>query len=164
MRKQKRDQLIAISFLLISSIFLYVELENISWLPDRVAQSSILIKGISFVLLSIAAILAGIAFENKRRIAIISGIVLAIGLGFLYLPVPLILRGSAFHLLFASAISFGMTTTATRGGDGCIYNLYLYRYRLSLSTYFPITWRNSTLPTSTRHYCLFDCLFTEGNV
>ena len=112
MAKDKRDQLLAIGFFVFGIIFLYVE--GISLLPPRITQNSVLLKGISLVLLSVAAILAGTAFENKRRISVISGIGLAIGLGFLYLPVSSILRGSTFHLLFACAIAFGMTTPAKR--------------------------------------------------
>ncbi|MCY4569971.1 MAG: hypothetical protein OXD49_16885, partial [Candidatus Poribacteria bacterium] len=110
--REKRNQLLAIGFFVLGMIFLYVE--GISLVPSVITQNAVLLKGIALVLLSIAAILAGTAFENKQRIAVISSIGLAISLGFLYLPVPSILRGSVFHVLFACAIAFGMTTAAKR--------------------------------------------------
>ena len=90
-------------------------------------------NGTALVLLSIAAILAGTAFENKQRIAIISSIGLVMSLGFLYLPVPSILHGSTFHILFACAIAFGMTTAAKRAATigaaalACIGIVFLYQ-------------------------------------
>ena len=135
MTKEKRNQLIAIGFFVVGTVFLYIE--GISLLPAIMTQNSVLLKGISLVLLSIAAILGGIAFENKQRIVIISGIGLVIGLGFLYLPIPSILRGSAFHILFASAIAFGMTTTAKRVSTigsallVCVGIIFLYQPFLS---------------------------------
>ena len=131
MRKEKRNQLIAIGFFVVGTVFLYIE--GISLLPAIMTQNSVLLKGISLVLLSIAAILGGIAFENKQRIVIISGIGLVIGLGFLYLPIPSILQGSAFHILFACAIAFGMTTTAKRISTigsallACVGIIFLYQ-------------------------------------
>ena len=112
MTKEGRNQLIAIGFLVISIVLLYIE--GIPRLPAIITQNAVLLKGIALVLLSIAAILGGTAFENKQRITLISGVGLVIGLGFLYLPMPSVLRGSAFHILFTAAIAFGMTTTAKR--------------------------------------------------
>lgn len=113
MTKERRNQLIAIAFLVVGIVLLYIE--GIARLPAILTQNAVLLKGIALVLLSIAAILGGTAFENKHRIALISGVGLVIGLGFLYwFPIPSVLQGSAFHILFASAIAFGMTTTAKR--------------------------------------------------
>ena len=113
MTKERRNQLIAIGFLVAGIAFLYIG--GISQLPVIITQNAVLLKGIALVLLSIAAILGGTAFENKQRIALISGVGLVIGLGFLYwFPMPSVLRGSAFHILFACAIAFGMTTHAKR--------------------------------------------------
>ena len=112
MGKQKRNQLLAIGFFGLGIIFLYIG--GIASGPSFIAQNVVLLKGIALVLISVSAILTGITFENKRRIAIVSGAGLAIGLGFLYLPVPAIWHSSAFHILFASAIAFGMTTAASR--------------------------------------------------
>ena len=112
MAKERRNQLIAIGFFIVGIIFLYIG--GISLLPAIITRNVVLLKGIALVLLSIAAILGGTSFENKQRIVIISGVGLVIGLGFLYLPTLSVLRGSAFHILFACAIAFGMTTTAKR--------------------------------------------------
>jgi hypothetical protein len=162
MTKERRNQLIAIGFFVVGIIFLYIE--GISLLPAIITQNVVLLKGIALVLLSIAAILGGTAFENKQRIAMISGVGLVIGLGFLYLSISSVLRGSAFHILFASAIAFGMTTTAKRIATmgaallACVGFVFLYQ------PFFSITgWYRST-STSTRHNHFFDCLLAENLV
>ena len=131
MGKEKRNQLLVIGFFLLGIAFLYVP--SVSVAPSIIAQNTVLLKGIALVLLSIAAILAGTSFENKQQIAVISGIGLAVGLSFLYLPVPSIFAGSAFHILFACAIAFGMTTAARQAATigsallTCIGIVFLYQ-------------------------------------
>ena len=97
MIKQRRNQLIAISALIVGLAFLY-------------QPYSVLLRGIALPLLIISAILSALFFSEKRVIEIIAGLGLIAGFLFLYLPIPPVLRGSAFHLLSASAIAFGMTT------------------------------------------------------
>ena len=162
MGKEKRNQLFAIGFFVLGTIFLYVG--GISAAPALIAQNAVLLKGIALVLLSIAATLGGTSFEDKRRIALISGIGLVIGLGFLYLPVSSILRGSAFHILFACAIAFGMATgmkrTATIGSAllACIGIVFLYQpFVPSLDS----TALHLLLPGD---YRFFDCFFSENLV
>ena len=162
MVKEKRNQLIAIGFFVAGTVFLYVE--GLSLLPAIMTQNSVLLKGTSLVLLSIAAILGGVAFVNKRRIAIISGIGLVIGFGFLYLPLPSVLRGSAFHILFACAIAFGMTTTVKRTaaiGSACLVCIglaFLYQ------PFFPSLGGTRPTPTPPQHNRFFDCFFSENLV
>lgn len=163
MTKERRNRLIAIGFLVAGIVFLYIE--SISRLPAIITQNAVLLKGIALVLLSIAAILGGTAFENKQRIALIAGVGLVIGLGFLYwFPIPSVLRGSAFHILFTSAIAFGMTATAKRiAAIGaallvCIGFVFLYQ------PFFSITWWYGFTSTSTRYNRFFDCLFAENLV
>ena len=112
-RKMKRNQFIALSFFIFGILLLFLKLEYIIWILERLLQASIVLKGVSFVLLSIAAILASISY-SKRNVSIISGIGLILGFCFLFLPVPSLLKSTAFHLLFASSIAFGMSTSATR--------------------------------------------------
>ena len=82
---------------------------------------SILLKGIALPLLTVASILSATSFSAKWLVEIIAGVGLIAGAGFLYLNVPSFLQMSAFHLIFAGAIAFGMTTrwrrhTAMLGG------------------------------------------------
>ncbi len=114
MSTQKRNQILTTTFLVIGFVFLYNSLDNISSLPKVFSQIDVLLKGIAFIALSVAAILASISFQNKLHVLLSSLFGLVIGFSFLYLPTPSLLSGSAFHILFSSAIAFGMTTTAKR--------------------------------------------------
>lgn len=100
---KNRNQIAALAAVIIGLVFLY-------------QPRYILLKGIALLLLTLAAILSATSFSKKRIVEGIAAIGLGAGLIFLYLPVsketPILstLHGSAFHLLFASAIAFGMTT------------------------------------------------------
>ena len=95
--KRSRYQIIAILTVLFGLGFLYQ--------PD-----SVLLKGIALPLLTIASIISARIFSAKWVVETISGLGLVTGLVFLFLNVPGIVRDSAFHLIFASAIAFGLTT------------------------------------------------------
>jgi hypothetical protein len=97
--------------------FLYQVLQPL-YQPD-----SILLKGIAFPLLVTSAVVSQISFSNKRITEVVAVFGLIAGVSFLYLPaiptlqalpVSSILRGSAFHMLFASGLAFGMTTNLKR--------------------------------------------------
>lgn len=100
---KNRNQIVALAAVILGLVFLY-------------QPRYILLKGIALLLLTLAAILSATSFSKKRIVEGIAAIGLCAGFIFLYLPVskdtPIlsILHGSAFHLLFASAIAFGMTT------------------------------------------------------
>ena len=95
--KRSRYQIITILTVLFGLGFLYQ--------PD-----SVLLKGIALPLLTIASIISARIFSAKWVVETISGLGLVTGLVFLFLNVPGIVRDSAFHLIFASAIAFGLTT------------------------------------------------------
>lgn len=97
MPKRSRYQIIAILTVLFGLGFLYQ--------PD-----SVLLKGIALPLLTVASIISARIFSAKWVVETISGLGLVTGLVFLFLNVPSIVRDSAFHLIFASAIAFGLTT------------------------------------------------------
>ena len=100
---KNRNKIAALAAVILGLVFLY-------------QPRYILLKGIALLLLTLAAILSATSFSKKRIVEGIAAIGLGAGFIFLYLPVsketPIlsILHGSAFHLLFASAIAFGMTT------------------------------------------------------
>ena len=71
MIKLERNQILAISFFIFGLLFQYIRLDNIAWLPERIAHSGVILKGISFVLLSNAAILSRVACKNKQLISLI---------------------------------------------------------------------------------------------
>jgi hypothetical protein len=110
--KKNRNQLIALATLIVGLVFLY-------------QPRYILLKGIALPLLSLSAILSSTSFSKRRIVEITAAVVLAAGFTFLYLPVSMessilsILHGSAFHLLFASAIAFGMTTHLKKISGNC---------------------------------------------
>lgn len=100
---KNRNQIAALAAVIIGLVFLF-------------QPRYILLKGIALMLLTLAAILSATSFSKNRIVEGIAAIGLGAGFIFLYLPVsketPIlsILHGSAFHLLFASAVAFGMTT------------------------------------------------------
>lgn len=69
-----------------------------------------LLKGISLPLLTVSSILSTTSFSTRWLVEAIAGLGLIIGVGFLYLDVPNFLRSSAFHLIFAGGIAFGLAT------------------------------------------------------
>ena len=105
--KKKSNRIVALAALIVGLAFLY-------------QPRYILLKGVALPLLSLSAILSATSFSNRRFVEVIAAVGLVSGFIFLYLPVskdaPIlsILRGSAFHLLFASAVAFGMTTRLKR--------------------------------------------------
>lgn len=100
---KNRNQIATLAAVILGLVFLY-------------QPRYILLKGIALLLLTLSAILSATSFSKKRIVEGIAAIGLGAGFIFLYLPVskdtPILstLHGSAFHLLFASAIAFGMTT------------------------------------------------------
>ena len=100
---KNRNQIAALAAVILGLVFLY-------------QPRYILLKGIALLLLTLAAILSATSFSKNRIVEGIAAIGFGAGFIFLYLPVskdtPILstLHGSAFHLLFASAIAFGMTT------------------------------------------------------
>ena len=138
--KKNRNQLIALATLIVGLVFLY-------------QPRYILLKGIALPLLSLSAILSSTSFSKRRIVEITAAVVLAAGFTFLYLPVsmessiPSVLHGSAFHLLFASAIAFGMTTHLKKSaatvaaviaviGLVFLYQPYLFLFTLELPDEF----------------------------
>ena len=131
--KKKSNRIVALAALIVGLAFLY-------------QPRYILLKGIALLLLTLSAILSATSFSNRRFVEVIAAVGLVSGFIFLYLPVskdaPIlsILRGSAFHLLFASAVAFGMTTrlkrlTATVAAIIAIVGLvFLYQPYLFLFT------------------------------
>ena len=105
--KKKSNRIVALAALIVGLAFLY-------------QPRYILLKGIALLFLTLSAILSATSFSNRRFVEVIAAVGLVSGFIFLYLPVsketPIlsILRGSAFHLLFASAVAFGMTTRLKR--------------------------------------------------
>lgn len=97
MPKRSRHQIIAIISFVLGLLFLY-------------QPNSVLAKGVALPLLTIASILSASCFSPKWVVEIVAGLGLIAGLVVLFLNVTGVLRDSAFHLIFASAIAFSMTT------------------------------------------------------
>ena len=138
--KKNRNQLIAFATLIVGLVFLY-------------QPRYILLKGIALPLLTLSAILSAISSSKRRTVEVTAAVGLVAGFIFLYLPVSKetsilsILRGSAFHLLFASAVAFGMTTHLKRlaatvaaiiaiVGLVFLYQPYLFLFTLDMSEKF----------------------------
>ena len=105
--KKNSNRIIALAALIVGLAFLY-------------QPRYILLKGVALPLLCLSAILSATSFSNRRIVEVSAAVGLVAGFIFLYLPVsketPIlsILHGSAFHLLFASAIAFGIATRVRR--------------------------------------------------
>ena len=87
MTKQRRNQLIAISALIVGLVFLY-------------QPYSVLLRGVALPLLIISAILSSLSFSAKRIIEVIAG--LGLGRRFsisVFAHSPEFYASSAFHLL-----------------------------------------------------------------
>lgn len=137
---KNRNQIFALAAVIIGLVFLY-------------QPRYILLKGIALLFLTLSAILSATSFSNKRIVEGIAAIGLGAGFIFLYLPVsnetPILstLHGSAFHLLFTSAIAFGMTTRLNKAaaiaaaiiaiiGLVFLYQPYLFLFTLDLPEEF----------------------------
>ena len=137
---KNRNQIAALAAVIIGLVLLY-------------QPRYILLKGIALLLLTLSAILSATSISKKRIVEVIAAVGLFTGFIFLYLPdskepsILSILHGSAFHLLFASAIAFGMTTRVKRlagitaaivaiVGLVFLYQPYLFLFTLDLPEEF----------------------------